>query len=296
MSHVIMDTIINCLSQDYENKEIIVYDDCSTDGTENLLRPLQWIRYVRGDVNLGVGAGFNAAIAQATGDIIVLMCADDLFTDKRVIPDIVNIFNDHPTVGYVSRWYYQFIPKGDRRPVRAWRGQDPIVLANNPSGLAFRRHPLVSGWCECSNKMFIETSKLAADVIKTGWGYRIMEWDTVAVRVHGSTSTQAGYWLKRRVSSPVMDWYSIGGKEIAKDYVSLIQIKNNFKTTAVVEEIANFIKLRPVNLLNPLFWFFSILALVTPRPILRKIPAWYRENIGWRITKEIKRPCVTPSV
>jgi hypothetical protein len=87
-----------------------------------------------------------------------------------------------------------------------------------------------------------------------------------------------------------MDWYSIGGKEIAKDYVSLIQIKINFKTTAVMEEIANFIKLRPVNLLNPLFWLFSILALVTPRPVLRQIPCWYRKHIGSRITKKVERP------
>jgi hypothetical protein len=137
--------------------------------------------------------------------------------------------------------------------------------------------------------MFIETSFLACVVINSGWDYCVITYDAIAVRVHDSTSTQKGYWLKRRVSSPVMDWWGLGVRGIAKDYVSLVQIKNGFTMSAVFEEIGNFIKLRPLNLLNPAFWFFSFVAVVTPRYILRKLPPLYRRTIGKWTTREICR-------
>lgn len=290
MGHLIRETLDSCRAQEYQNTEIIVYDDASTDGTENafnweLARPK--ISYYRGKENKGVGRAFNCGINLANGEIIILMCADDLFTDKRVIGDIVNLFQSNLSIGHVSRWYHQFVGD-DRRPVRAWRTVNPIVQANNPSGLAFRRKALVGA--ECSNNMFIETSKLVNDVISNGWDHRIIKWDTIAVRVHPSTSTQRNYWLKRRVSSPVMDWHKIGGEEISRDYVSLVQIKNGFTVSAVWEEICNFVKLRPINLLHPSFWFFAIISLVTPRFILRRLPDIYRRKFGRLITKEVKRP------
>lgn len=289
MSHTIEATIDSIMEQSYPNKEIIFYDDCSTDNTAQKIKSLQdiysCITYYRGEVNKGVGEGFNEAMAKATGDYIVLMCADDLFTDRNVLKDIAFVFDTCPTVGHVSRWYHQFVD-GYPGAVRAWRGHDPIVLANNPSGLAFRREAIQGK--KCSNHMFIETSFLVHEVLKK-WKYHILSYDTIAVRVHASTSTQKGYWLKRRVSSPVADWVSIGGKEILKDYCSLIQIKCNFTTQALLEEIDLYIKLRPTNILNPRMWFFIIIALLTPRFLLRKIPLFYRHRISRYFTKEVKR-------
>ena len=137
--------------------------------------------------------------------------------------------------------------------------------------------------------MFIETSFLAGNVLGNGHKAHIMKYDTIAVRVHESTSTKKGYYLKRRVSSPVMDWYYIGGKEITKDYVSFIQIKCNHTMTALFEEIFYFIRLRPINVLIPSFWFYALLTVFTPRPLLRKLPNIYRKYIGSKITKVIKK-------
>ena len=286
MAHLILETIGSCMAQDYPNKEIIVYDDCSTDNTAHIDWNVLGVKYRCGVKNGGVGYAFNEGIKYATGEIVIIMCADDLFLDNRYISDVVKCFQTD-YVGYVTRWYSQFID-GDMRPVRAWRGLNPVLLANNPSGLAFRTKALIG--CKCSNKMFIETSQLAFDVLLNGWGYRILRYDAIGARVHGSTSTTPAYWLKRRVSSPVMDWWNLGVKEITTDYVSFIQIKNGFKMSAVYEEIWNFIKLRPKNLITPAFWFWAIVAIVIPRGILRKLPGFYRKYIGVRTTREVKRP------
>lgn len=290
MAHLIHETMASIIGQDYPNKEVIVYDDCSTDNTSEIYWDMYKlyapVAYIKGGKNLGVGDGFNEAIKYATGDYIVFLCADDLFLSRYVISDIVRIFDECPTVGHVSRFYYQFI-HGYSGPVRAWRSLNPIIQANNPSGLAFRKS--VFSTARCSNKMFVETSYLVSRVLKTGWDYGFLYYDAIGARVHTSTSTQKGYWLKRRVSSPVEDWVSIGGKEILKDYTSLVQIKNGFTMKALLQEIGLFIKLRPLNLLAPGFWFFAIVTLVTPRFILRHLPAFYRHRISRHFVKEIKR-------
>lgn len=287
-AHLIVDTLKSCMQQDYPKIEVIIYDDCSTDQTKAIFdNKFEYIKYYRGKENVGVGEAFNRGIEYATGDIIVLMCSDDLFTNRQVVSDIVERFELSEKIGYVTRYYYQFIGENHYSPVRAWRDKNPIILANNPSGLAFRKEALDG--CKCSNKMFIETSSLASQVLRNGWAYSVIPYDTVAARAHGSTSTNKAYWLKRRVSSPVMDWCSIGGSEIAKDYVSLIQIKNGFTMSAVVEEIINFVKCRPMNLFNPFFWFWSVVALIVPRGILRKLPNIYRTYLGGAFTKRIER-------
>jgi len=269
--------------------EIIIYDDCSMDDTPALFLTNKMdsrIKYHRGEKNLGVGDGFNEAIKHATGDIIVLMCADDLFTNKYVLSGIARVFDECPAVGHVSRWYYQFVD-GFPGPVRAWRTTDPIIQANNPSGLAFRKSALKD--LGCSNKMFIETSYLVSQVLKAGWRHGFLYYDAIAARVHRSTSTQKGYWLKRRVSSPIEDWHSIGGSAMLKDYCSLIQIKCNFTTKALIEEIGMFIKLRPVVALIPMFWFYCIVSLLTPRGVLRHTTEFYRHRILRYFTSEAKR-------
>jgi glycosyltransferase involved in cell wall biosynthesis len=289
MGHLIEQTLASILAQSYQNIEIIIYDDCSTDDTYKLailMNPK--IYYVRGEKNLGVGDGFNEGIKHAHGDYVMLMCADDLIASKFYIEDCVKIMESNATIGYITRWYFQFINDEIYHACRAWRTEDPVIQANNPSGRFFRKIALAGK--KCSNKMFIETSYLAANVLKDPcWTYEIIKYDAIAVRVHDSTSREQTYWLKRRVSSPVMDWWELGAKDIAKDYVSLIQIKNGFKLWAVWEEVVNFVKLRPWNLVNPKFWFWSLVALLTPRRILRKLPPFYREYIGRGTTSIIKR-------
>lgn len=288
MAHLIMDTIESIGGQSYKDVEIIVYDDCSSDDIEKIDFKKLGVRYKRGEKNVGVGGGFNNGIAMANGEYIMLMCADDVFTEHRFIEDVVHEFDNNKKIGHIGRYYFQFID-GDKNltPVRAWRTNNILIQSNNPSGLAYRKKALKG--CVASTKMFIEVSYLTSQVIKE-WDYKILKYDAVAARVHESTSTQPAYWLKRRVSSPVRDWYCIGCEEITKDYASLVQIKNGFRLSAVFEEIWNFIDLRPANLFHPMFWFYAIVAVVTPRTLLRKLPRFYRKYLGPKLTERINRP------
>jgi glycosyltransferase involved in cell wall biosynthesis len=70
-------------------KEIIIVDDCSTDGTGDILKAEQGIVLLRHDRNRGKGSAIRTGIQYATGDIIIIQDAD-LEYDPNEIPLVVD--------------------------------------------------------------------------------------------------------------------------------------------------------------------------------------------------------------
>lgn len=90
------ETIESILSQEYENFELIIVNDGSTDNTENVIKKYndQRIKYYKLVKNLGVGAAICIALEHATGEYIAKVDSDDRYDTKRFLYQIEFLENN----------------------------------------------------------------------------------------------------------------------------------------------------------------------------------------------------------
>jgi hypothetical protein len=89
------------LAQTYQNIDIILLDDASTDATPEIAAEYAGrITYVRQPNNLGIYDNVNVGIARARGDLIATYHADDIYL-PTIVEAQVAYFGAHPEVGAV---------------------------------------------------------------------------------------------------------------------------------------------------------------------------------------------------
>lgn len=113
-------TIIQAVkNSDVADKEIIVVDDCSTDGTRELLEGQlkdQVDKIIFHPVNQGKGAALRSGFHQASGEVILVQDAD-LEYDPKEYPELLRpIFDNKADVVFGSR----FMGVGPHRVVYFW--------------------------------------------------------------------------------------------------------------------------------------------------------------------------------
>lgn len=99
--------IDSVLDQTYKNIEIIVMDDCSTDGTEDVIKDkygnISSIRYYKNEINKGCGTTrLNAFKEFCHGKYVVFMDDDDYFIDNDYFLKAVNLHEKYKNLSFVA--------------------------------------------------------------------------------------------------------------------------------------------------------------------------------------------------
>lgn len=108
-AHLIGRSIASVLNQTYQDFEIIVIDDGSSDNTEQLILNFgnEKIRYIRHEKNKGQPAARNAGIKAARGNYIAFHDSDDECLPEK-LEKVMKVFETAPpSIGVVYSGFYK---------------------------------------------------------------------------------------------------------------------------------------------------------------------------------------------
>jgi glycosyltransferase involved in cell wall biosynthesis len=129
----ISQTLDSALFQTWQNIEIIVVDDGSTDNTLKIIRSYEakGVKVIPQDKNKGQTAALNRCLVEAQGDFIQYLDADDILEPQKVEVQVHRLLEEPPGTLSIAPWarFYQndistakFVPNND------WQDfDDPIA-------------------------------------------------------------------------------------------------------------------------------------------------------------------------
>jgi glycosyltransferase involved in cell wall biosynthesis len=94
--------IESVLAQDFDDAiQIIVVDDCSTDGSAAVIRSFPAVQYLRMPVNGGVLQATLAGIQATSSDLVLFLDGDDLWEPGK-LPTVLSRFAADPSLGLAT--------------------------------------------------------------------------------------------------------------------------------------------------------------------------------------------------
>jgi glycosyltransferase involved in cell wall biosynthesis len=111
-SNYLEKTINSCLIQDFKDKEVLVFDDCSSDNSLKILKKFKDIRVIKNKIKKSKFAPLNQihGLCQlfkiSKGNIIFLLDSDDVFK-KNKINEINRIFQRDKKIDFIQDTPYE---------------------------------------------------------------------------------------------------------------------------------------------------------------------------------------------
>jgi len=319
MAETIGDSISSVLNQTYQNFEIIVQDNDSTDKTAEVVMSFSdsRIHYFKNDTNIGYRNNLIAGWKNSKGDILYYLGADDVLSKNALIETSAAFWIDE-NIGAVTRPYFWFqedinIPIRIT-PVLNEKKDDVVAIDDFPkaiialhneilgqvSGLAFRKKYLRDNFFTRDNEWiahgfpFINVFKDHPVVFLKNY--------QVAVRIGHNTMRENGYTAYK--ISPTTRWVDMLDeiffekeyqefknyfikKVIASNFIGLVQIRCYSRFKFLLREMWYLLKYRWQNIFSWRFWFFSLGCIIMPKSILARMVDWYKNRINSKIIKKI---------
>ncbi|ENM3936458.1 TPA: glycosyltransferase family 2 protein [Vibrio cholerae] len=213
--------IESCLAQDYPNFEIVVADDCSTDGTQDMLReyksayPSKFVLRLS-EENQGITPNSNECLHACSGEYIAMLGGDDLLLESKITKQ-VNVLISQPDVSICGTYTRLIDSNGNNIGIRKdfKKKKEPFYelseLVESGNGLV----PVVSYMFRASlipEEGFEPRIPIASDalfmcrVTNLGKIFIIKE-ELTAYRIHNSHARKLGYKLDSILSHAFIEYY-----------------------------------------------------------------------------------------
>jgi glycosyltransferase involved in cell wall biosynthesis len=159
------EAISSVLNQTFRNFELLVVDNCSTDGTDRVVeqfaRREPRLRYFRNACNLGICRNFNRALEVASGDYVKILCADDWLA-PRALEKSVAALSRHVEAALVTTGRVLVSESGEQMGFESYCREPQVTgghavinrcffgtnYVGEPSAVLFRRHLASRGFDE----------------------------------------------------------------------------------------------------------------------------------------------------
>lgn len=132
------------LGQSYEDLELVISDNASTDGTADICRRYEKqdsrIRYIRQPRNIGMQPNHNFVIREARGELFKMASHDDLY-GRDLLKRCVDALDEHPEAVIAHCWEAMIDTSGNITKLITYS-----VAADSPRAPDRFRSMLFDGW------------------------------------------------------------------------------------------------------------------------------------------------------
>lgn len=199
----IADTILSVASQDYPDKEHIIIDGASTDKTMDIVQSYASVlSRVVCEPDKGIYDAMNKGIARATGDIVGILNADDMFYDAFCLTAVAAAFQKNDVAAVCGDLVY-VDPVNLKKHVRFYpaAGFAPWMFAfgmmpPHPGFFVQRRYYQTLGMYKVNYKIAADFELLLRFLKKANISYTCIPKTLVKMRTGGiSTRSLKSTWL-----------------------------------------------------------------------------------------------------
>ena len=167
----IKDSILSALNQTYENKEIIVIDDGSTDSSRDIILELQakygFKTYFQ--PNKGICSALNYAINEiSTGTYISILASDDLWASEKLKEQLDKIKTNHS-----SQFCYSKAQKIDEFNIKKSTIFPRITYEGSMLNRVFIRQHVPAGTMFFTRKLFDKVRGFDSSLKEEDWDFVI---------------------------------------------------------------------------------------------------------------------------
>ena len=150
-------SIQSVLDQSFQDFEIVVTDDGSTDATPDVIRGFTdpRIRFERFETNRGIAAAMNATVTRAHGELIAILNSDDYALPGRLETQVA-FLREHPKVAALFGAARQVGEDGE--PVAGYETFRQPFAGFNPTRGGWLRYFFFHGNCLCAPTAMIRRS------------------------------------------------------------------------------------------------------------------------------------------